>query len=86
MVVGVATGVSNNGAVMGFKIIFHNSSNERYILVGCPMVVQSSHGGWMHGGEGIVGSLFFLVPHWVVVLPPLQVSRLSVVVVFSPIV
>jgi hypothetical protein len=71
VVFGVAIGVGNNGAMMCFRIIFHNSFNVGKILVGCPTISQSAHGGWMHGGEGRVGSFLVLVPCWLVLFPTL---------------
>jgi hypothetical protein len=37
-------GVGSNGVVLGILIKLHNLGSTGHKLVGCPMMVQSSHG------------------------------------------
>jgi hypothetical protein len=39
-----------------------NSGRDGHLLVGCPYLLHSTQGGWMHGGSGAMGSFFFHIP------------------------
>jgi hypothetical protein len=55
VVTSVATGVGSNGVVLGSGIRFHNLGKVGQRLVGCPMVVKSSHGYGNEVGKGVLG-------------------------------
>ena len=43
-------------------IKFRNSGSDGKLLVWCPSLSHSAHGGGMRGGRGAVGSFFALLP------------------------
>jgi hypothetical protein len=57
----LATMASVDGVgLSGLK--FRNSGRDGKLLVWCPYFSRSAQGGWTHGGSGVVGSFFFLLP------------------------
>jgi hypothetical protein len=57
----VAVVVSGVGVGLG-GIKFRNSGSDGQLLVWCPSLFHSAHGGGMRGGRGAVGSFFALLP------------------------
>jgi hypothetical protein len=57
----VAVVVSGVGVGLG-GIKFRNSGSDGQLLVWCPSLLHSAHGGGMRGGCGAVGSFFVLLP------------------------
>jgi hypothetical protein len=57
----VAVVVSGVGVGLG-GIKFRNSGSDGKLLVWCPSLLHSTHGGGMRGGRGAVGSFFVLRP------------------------
>jgi hypothetical protein len=57
----VAVVVSGVGIGLG-GIKFRNSGSDGQLLVWCPSLSHSAHGGEMRGGRGAVGSFFALLP------------------------